>query len=189
MKKKNHLVETLIKIELRYENFAIFFLSVVFAYILLTPPYLQMLEDFIFQSHRWGYLGAAIAGFGYSYGITTPVAIAVFYILGTTLNPLYLAFLGAFGATISDFFLFIVTKKTVGKKIHKIESHHRKASRFLHRFAPLIAMAIIMSPLPDEIASGYMGSIEYSRRKFLILAYFANFIGLLLITGVGSYFG
>ena len=189
MKKKNNFTETLIKLELKYENFGIFFLSVVIAYIILTPPYLQMLEEFIFQSHRWGYLGAAIAGFGYSYGITTPVAIAVFYILGTTLNPFYLAFLGAFGAAISDYFLFIITKKTVGRKIHKIESHHRKASRFLHRFAPLIAMAIILSPFPDEIAASYMGSIQYNRKKFLILAYFANFIGLLLIAGVGSYFG
>ena len=49
MKKKNNFTETLIKLELKYENFGIFFLSVVIAYIFLTPPYLQMLEEFIFQ--------------------------------------------------------------------------------------------------------------------------------------------
>ena len=189
MQIKNGILRKLIKLELRYENFELFILSFFLAYILLTPPYSLMIEDYIKSSIKWGYFGALIVGFGFAYGITTPVSVAALYIFGTTLNPFLIAPIAGLGATFSDYILFFTTRRFVGGEVRKIQIKHKKLLRFVKKFAPLIAMLIILSPFPDEIAAGFMGSIRYSKKKFIVLAYVANTIGILLVSGLGSYFG
>jgi hypothetical protein len=59
---------------------------------------------------------------------------------------------------------------------------------FLKKISPLIAGFIIASPLPDELAAVLLGSENYDYKKFLILAFVFNFLGILFIVGLGRIF-
>lgn len=183
------IIKELKKLELKYENFAIFILSLYVAYIILTPPYFQGLVNFIQKSGEWGYIGAFIAGSGYSYGILMPVSIATLFVIGSSLNPFLIAFVGAFGATLGDFIIFIFSRDTLGREVEKIEKRHKKFSRFVKKFALIIALIIIALPIPDEFASAFLGTIRFQTKKFFIFVYISNFIGILLVSGLGLLYG
>ncbi|MEM7825739.1 MAG: hypothetical protein QW412_02685, partial [Candidatus Aenigmatarchaeota archaeon] len=51
-------------------------------------------------------------------------------------------------------------------------------------FVGLIGCSIIASPLPDELGIAFLGSIRFDTKKFLLLSYVLNFIGIFFITSL-----
>jgi len=52
---------------------------------------------------------------------------------------------------------------------------------------PVIAGLIIASPLPDEIGVALFGASKFEPKKFVFISYFLNFLGILIITSLGSF--
>jgi uncharacterized membrane protein YdcZ (DUF606 family) len=59
-------------------------------------------------------------------------------------------------------------------------------SRVWKIIIPVIAGFIIASPLPDEFGVAIFGAAKYEPRKFVILSYCLNFIGILAITSLAK---
>ncbi|MCX6768764.1 MAG: hypothetical protein NTY83_02915 [Candidatus Micrarchaeota archaeon] len=73
---------------------------IMYAIVILLIIFLYatgILESFILSLHQFEYAGAFVAGLLYSYGMTTPFAIAVLAIMAQNTNPFILALLGALG--------------------------------------------------------------------------------------------
>jgi len=191
--KEIEAVEEKIKyVEIKYDRLLLFFFSLVVLYILIEPEYSIKIESFIRSLAGYGYIGIFIAGSMYTTYATSPVAAYILFIFGEFYNPLLIAALGAAGACAIDFIIYTISKKYSildsrgGRSflVKKIQPGH-----ILYKFAPLIALFIIGSPLPDELADIFMGQIRYDKKKFLIISYLGNFLGILIISLFGASFG
>ena len=116
--------------------------------------------------------------------------------LGSTLNPLYMAIIAAAGAMLADFIIFKIFE-------HKLSHHYGlfdkmrlwfrerkflnyiKNHRILKYSIPLIGALIIASPLPDELGIAILGASKYNQKKFFLVAFIMNFIGVLGIVSLG----
>jgi len=168
-------------------------LALIIIVILLTlESYLTgSLEKFLLSLGNYEYLGALLAGFFYTYGATTAFSVATFFILAKVLNPWILALLGALGSIVSEYIIYDFVSERSGKTI-KIGNKEYKIpeikSKFVKKISPLIAGFIIASPLPDELAAVFLGVEKYDIKKFILLAFIFNFIGILFIVALGRIF-
>ncbi len=174
------------KEELKYGNLLLLLVSLIVAYIVLTPSLFSVLVETIKSAHEYGLAGVFIAGLFFSYGLTTPVSIVVLYAFGSVFNPLAVAAVGAAGAAISDYIIYYFVKKNFSREFNTGLKKFGKLSKYLHYLAPVIAGLIIASPLPDELGAAFLGAVKFEKRRFFIFAYFANFFGILLLAWLGS---
>ncbi|MBI4015713.1 MAG: VTT domain-containing protein [Candidatus Aenigmarchaeota archaeon] len=174
------------KEEMKYGNLLLLLVSLIVAYIILTPSLFGSLVEGIKETREYGLLGVFIAGLFFSYGLTTPVSIVVLYAFGSVFNPLSVAAIGAAGAAISDYIIYYFVKRSFSKEFDKGLKKFGKLSKWLHYFAPVIAGLIIASPLPDELGAAFLGIVKFEKRRFFVFAYFANFFGILLLAWLGS---
>lgn len=162
--------------------------------ILLTlETYLTgSLQRFFNSLGNYGYIGSFISGFLFTYGVTTPFAIAAFFILAESLNIWLLTLLGSFGGLIGEYFIYDFAKKETGKTIKIYKNKKIKLpqikSKMLKTLSPLIAGLIIATPIPDEFLAVLFGIEKYKLRDFLILTFICKFIGILFIVGLGRIF-
>ncbi len=170
---------------LDFRNTLIVVLSIIAAVFMLKSNWLYSV---IAGFGSYDYLGAFLAGIFFAYGFTTAPAIAVLFIISTTLNPFAVAILGATGAILSDFFIFKFMKKEVIGEINHIanELHYhphmsKKWMRFIKRISPLIGGIIIASPFPDELAAAILGTIDFDIKEFLAIAFVFKFVSILVI--------
>lgn len=179
---------------IRYGNLLLVFLGVAAGVWLLYNP--QILLP-LAENETLGYVGTFALGFFYPYGVTTPAAIAGFFLLGKTLNPLAIAFTGAVGALISDFLIFYFIRhklldylenfanKFVRTNMRimrmKVEKHQR-----LKHVIPIFAGILIASPLPTEIAIGIFAAIKFEMKRFLVYAFAFHFVSIFIVSQVGE---
>jgi len=150
------------------------------------------LEIFLRSLSTYGYLGGFISGFLFTYGITTPFAIATLFILAENLNIWILTLIGTLGGLIGEYFIYESVKKEAGKSIKIYKNKKIKLpeikSKFLKKISPLIAGLIIATPIPDEFIAVLFGIEKYKLKEFLLLTFIFKFIGILFITGLGKIF-
>lgn len=185
----------------KYRNLILLALSFVFAYYMLkTPQIVSLIENL----GNLGYSASFVAGMLFSYGITTAPATVALFTLGKTLNPFIIAALGASGTVISDYIIFrIVRDKLLGeikllskevRTLTKPISHlffweelrvriwrAISRSKVWNLIVPVIGGLIIASPLPDEIGVAIFGAIKFETKKFILVAYLFNFIGIFIV--------
>ena len=153
-----------------------------------------ILESFILSLHQFEYAGAFVAGLFYSYGMTTPFAIAVLAVMAQNTNPFVLALLGALGATTSDLLLLRAFSGEVGKEIRitKDFSFTVPESKSLplpgRLLFSIIGGFVLMSPLPDELGVILLGISRIEAWKFAILSFVFKYIGVLAIAGISLTF-
>lgn len=150
------------------------------------------LTDFLHSLKNYGYVGGYFAGLLFADAVTVTFSIAIFFALAEEgLNPWLITFLGAFGATSSNYLIFNFVKNKSGKNI-KIHNKKYKIpkikSKFLKKISPLIAGIIFASPLPDELVSVLFGFEHYNVKKYLLLSFIFSFLGILLIVWLGIIF-
>ncbi len=194
----NHKVTSTVKgvqkFQWKYRNLIFLTISILFAYFMLqNTVIISYIEDF----GNFGYFGAFVAGTFFTYGLTTPPATAATYILGKTLNPFLIAFIGAFGALMSDFLIFRFVRDNLLEELQTATRELRipterlgrlKRSKTFLRIAPVIAGFILASPLPDELAAALFALTNYNPKHFAIFSYTSNFLGLLVISWLGFSF-
>lgn len=160
-------------------SLSIWLAGLILIIIALQFPATQQLIDKISQT---GYLGAFLAGWLYAIAFTASSAAVIFTHTPPDLNPLVIALIGGLAAAIYDLtvFIFIKTQSAHGF----LESLQTKffSQRKLPSWALiLIGLAILGSPLPDELASGFLGFMKLSTRKFILISFIANVAGILAI--------
>ncbi len=180
--------------ELKLVHMSILLASIAITVYFFVSPDVKL---FIQKLGSFGYLGALVAGFFFSSMLTAAPATASLFMLGNTLNPFYIALIGATGAMVADFILFTLIKYRISHHyglFNKMRlwvykqafAEYIKNHRIFKHTIPLLGVLIIASPLPDELGIALLGASKYSTRKFFIVAWVMNFLGILAITYLGS---
>jgi hypothetical protein len=179
--------------EWKHRNIIYFTISLLLAAYLVQT---DIFHDAIAGLGSLNYVGSLFAGLGFSYAITSPFATISIYTLGKTLNPFYIAFIGAFGAMLSDYVIFRFFRDRLWKELNfvaKKELHIKfprlskvAKSRYLSHLIPAVAGLIIASPLPDEAAMLLLASVKYETKNVLMLSYWLNFLGILAVASVAT---
>jgi hypothetical protein len=188
MKKQSRV--KLIEFEMwRYRYIVMFTVSLISAFFILSNSTVMSLLS---EASKWNYVGAFVLGFFYTHSLSSPPAAAAFFIVSKSLNPFIAAGIGGFGAMIADFFLFKFFKTDILPEARLLAQDLKiprmKSPRFvhlIHKAAPFIAGFFIASPLPDEIGAALFGVIEYDTKKFLLISWVCNTLGLLVIALLG----
>ncbi len=177
------------KLVLNHKNLILILLSFLLSYLILTNSSLVLL---IKRFEGIGYIGAFLVGIFFSYGITIAPALSSLIVIAKELNPIYIAILGALGAIISDYIIYSYVKKGVVNEIKHLSNElnihpnfNKGVFKYTRKIAPYFAGIILASPFPtDELAAAIFSSVNISKKKFIIIAFTAKFIGLSLILGL-----
>lgn len=142
------------------------------------------IEKFVLGLGDYGYLGALVGGFFYSYGVTSPFSVVLFAALAENVNTTVAAVVGGFSAMVSDYLIFKSVENALKKQIrighYKIKIPKVKSKLLFFLSIPLAAF-IIGSPLPDELAAALLGLEELDDRLFVLISFAFNSLGLLVI--------
>jgi len=163
---------------------SIFAISIFLAGLLLTIIALQFpaTKQFIVKIGQSGLLGALFAGILYAFAFTSSAATVIFASTSHNFNPLVLALIGGLGAAIYDLtiFVFVRTQASHGF-LHSLRSRLTTQRKIPSWLLTLIGLFILASPLPDELASGFLGFTKLSTRNFIFISFLANLAGIFII--------
>lgn len=134
-------------------------------------------------------LASFVAGAFFTSVVTTAPAIAVLAELSQEGNLLLVALVGGLGAVCGDYIIFAfvrdrvsddmayLLKRTGTPRIIKL-FHKRKTFRWL---LPAIGGLIIASPFPDELGLTLLGMAKLSTKRFILISYTFNTLGIIII--------
>lgn len=176
-----------------YKYPKIFLLCATFliAYVL----YHQGFFDFLDRINGYGYVSVFVAGLFFSFGFTTPFAVAAFVEIAPFMHPLVAAPIAGVGAFLSDRLIFDVIRFAyfhdeirriqLSRPIRWIRSliHRETVSERVRRYLLLTcAGLVIASPLPDEFGVTLMSAAtRIDSRTFCILSFTLNTVGIYVI--------
>lgn len=140
-------------------------------------------------------LSVFIAGVFFTSAFTiAPAAIVLAHIAGEMSLPV-VVFVGAFGAMVGDYVLFVFIRDKFSRDVLRVVKHfHIKFILksfhvgFLKWLSPVIGAIIIASPLPDEFGIMLMGVSRMQTRYFLLLTFVMNMIGVMTVVGFSRLF-
>ncbi len=162
------------------------------AYVLYQIGMFEWLDG---RLHGFGYPGIFVAGLLFSYGFTTPFAIAALVATAGEVNPFIAAPLAGFGALLSDLIIFEFLRisffgdelerlrhASIIDRIHRL-LHHETTPEIVRRWSLwILAGIVIASPLPDEIGVALLsGTTKMSERTFGVVCITMNTFGILVI--------
>lgn len=139
-------------------------------------------------------LSAFIAGIFFVISFTVVPSAAVLLTLSETMNPLALSLLAGLGGMCGDYLLMRFFRSETDELIAKAQAKHYKnitnilKSRFFTWLGPFIGMAIIASPFPDEIGIMLLGITKLETKKFLLLVFLLDTVGIFVILTIGGIF-
>jgi|SRR3989338_2662649 len=176
--------------KIKYPKFILLILTFVLAYFLFLERTQLPFHGFLTQS---GYLGAFLMGIFFTYGFTTPIAIALFLIVAPTLNPFIAAPIAGAGAVLSDLVIFKFIRFSLKDEIKKLSrekvvllTERSIPIRLRHILLPVLGGFIIASPLPDEAGVTLLASSHFiTTRTFIFISYILNTLGILFILIIG----
>jgi uncharacterized membrane protein YdjX (TVP38/TMEM64 family) len=164
---------------------AMILLSIIVAFLLMKSG---LIDDLLELTKNYYLLDAFIAGLFFTSAFTTAPAIAVLAKLSLTFPPLTIALIGAAGSTIGDLVIFSFVKDHVSNDVAYFLSHSKSKRvrhifkyRFVRWSLAFLGALIIASPLPDELGLTLMGLSKMSTRRFVLISYTFNTIGILLL--------
>jgi hypothetical protein len=133
-------------------------------------------------------LKAFIAGLFFTSAFTTAPAAVILGKLSQNAHLLVVALYGAAGAVAGDYLIFRFIRDRLGEDLSYIigrkagaKLRHLLTARYARWMSPFVAMLIIASPLPDELAITILGLTRIKTVFFIPFVFTANFIGLLLV--------
>jgi hypothetical protein len=146
------------------------------------------LEHILAATQGISFLESFMAGLFFTSAFTTIPAIAILGEIARDGNVITVAFFGAMGAVVGDFVIFTFVRDRLAEDLlHMLSAKrqerlkHLVERRLFRWITPLLAGAIIASPLPDELAIAVLGSSRLRTALFLPFSFVANFIGILII--------
>lgn len=174
-----------------YPKLSLLIIFTLLAYI----AYMVGVLEWIFGGlGEFGYISLLFAGLLFSFGFTTPFAIAYFLEVAPEVNILFAALIAAFGASVSDMGIFRLSRFSFSdefsqmrmtlwfQKIYALLHHERISEKLRRIFFLFSAGLIIASPLPDEIGVTLLsGMTNMKERSMGILCFSLNFLGIFFI--------
>src|SRR3989338_5660343 len=114
---------------LKYQNIILLLLSFVFTYYLVKTGIVVTAVSLFGQ---FGYVGAFILGFLFSFGFTTTPAAAALFFLAKHINPVLMALIAAAGAAISNVVIYYFVRYRLLDELRHVMSENLKieVSRF-----------------------------------------------------------
>lgn len=184
---------------IKYPNIVLFALSAIAAVIL------SWIGVFEYLTHvgDLGYVGAFIAGLLWPFTFVTPIATAGFFYLGQVNNLWGVIAIGSMGALFSDLFIWKFFKGGIFDEFEKIwqvyENHHRRRftrqhkphliqlfhARPFHFISLFIGVAVLFSPLPDEVGLEMLAYYKLSPARLVPLSLASSVTAIWLVTGAG----
>ena len=129
----------------------------------------------------------------YTYGFTSAPASAIFIILAEQQNIYLAALIGGAGALVSDMVIFRFVRHSFKNEVEKLANEkivmflvNLIPKRLMKYFVPLFAGFIIASPFPDEIGVALLATVKLSNRKFVLIDFCCNVIGIFTILAIGK---
>jgi len=123
-----------------------------------------------------GILGAVVAGFFYSSGITTPFALLALKDLLASGNGLIVATVAALSAALADSLMLSSGEGLIGKR--RLSSLRKRMGRFSFLLV-FLGFLVFGSPAPDEAGIALMGLAGIGRMRFFAIVFLAKFVTLL----------
>lgn len=153
----------------------------------------QDFHNWVISLGTWEYLGAFVAGMLFVSSFTVAASVVVIGILSDNINPLVLGVVGGFGAMIGDLLILRYIKDHLTDELKMLfgkegTSYVRSVihSKYISWTLPIIGAFIIASPLPDELGVSLLGLSDISQKKFMLISYVSNFLGILAIASVAK---
>lgn len=171
---------------LNEHRYLVYYIAAIFVTILLY--FSGFLEDFVLYLRTLGYLGSFFLGLFYTTAFTTPLSTVSYLLLDGGINPVIGGLLGGFGAMLTDLCIYKISESEVGKKFiigKKTYKIKKIKNKFLLKISPFLAALIIAIPIPDELAAVLLGVEKYNMRRFALISFFANSLGIFLLLYLG----
>jgi len=173
----------------KYPKLILFLICTLFAYYLFNN---ELFSNIVTNLGSYKYLGEFVGGLLFSFGFTTPIAIAIFLKL-TPNNIILASLIGGFGALIADLIIFKFIKFSFEDEFKKLKRERPflfvKKNIFSHinpKIAHYITFAfagfLFASPLPDEAAVMVLAGIsKINIRALAVISFIFNSIGIFII--------
>lgn len=142
----------------------------------------------------FGYPSIVLAGLLYSFGFTSPFAVAYFIEMAPHVSPIPAALLGGIGAATADAGIFEFVALSMREELVRLRTtrifqritallHHETLPERLQRaWRWLFAAVVIASPLPDEVGMSLIaGMTDIESRRITVACFILNTLGILLI--------
>lgn len=169
-----------------HKHINIFILLIGIVAAIVLPRYVSL--------GSFGYPGAFLAGILFVCSFTVAIGIVALAALARELNPVALALVAGAGAVIGNFLIFRFIKDDILDEVEplfkKFEGNHLKVllhSKYFRWSLPVVGAILIISPLPDELGISLLDIAGMSSVRFLILTFFLNSFGILLIAFAANY--
>ncbi len=116
-----------------------------------------------------GYLGVFLLSILGSISVVIPVPYTVaYYILGITLDPVYIAIAGGLGSTVGElggYTLGYFGQALIGEKYKNNMSYFVK---MFDHYGPIVVFLFALTPLPDDLLFIPLGMMHYSFLKVFL---------------------
>jgi len=169
----------------KYRNTLLLFLSLLVLYFIAET---EFVKQFIAKIGEWGYFGAFLVGIFFVSTFTVAPSVMVIYFLAQNLNPWEVAVFAGIGAVVGDALIFSFLRDGIFDEVRPLFSFFQKPlfiriinSSYFVWLLPIFGALIIASPFPDEIGISMMGLSKIKRWQFLIVSFFLNTAGILII--------
>ncbi|MDQ5957306.1 MAG: hypothetical protein QG614_281 [Patescibacteria group bacterium] len=136
-----------------------------------------------------GFFSALLLGYMYSFSFTTGASSVMLYQGHNT--SLLFSLLGACGTVVADLTMYKFLKGGVKQEIQSLVNTRAIASvvntfpflknTFVKRWIGIIFLG---SPLPDEFGVMLLSSSRLNKKDFILLSFFANFIGIFVLSNL-----
>ncbi len=176
---------------IKYPKLSLLLCSFALAYTLYAQGFFDLLPELL-NGH--GYISMFLGGLLFSFGFTTPFAIAIFIEMADTVNPLWGALIAGFAAMISDMAIFEFVRFSFMDEFHRLNKtstirwfrklfHQESIPEHIRQYISLsVAGILIASPLPDELGVTLMSSAsELKPRTFASVCLLCDCVGVLIV--------
>ncbi len=173
----------------KYPKLILFLICMLIAYYLFNN---ELFSNLISNLGTYQYVGEFVGGLLFSFGFTTPFAIAIFLKLNPN-NILLASLIGGSGALIADLIIFKFIKFSFEDEFKKLKKERpflfmKKTfisyinPKITHYITFAFAGFLFASPLPDEAAVMVLAGISKINVKALaVISFIFNSIGIFVL--------
>lgn len=173
---------------LKYPN-----LTILLIIILVTIVFYQsgILDYWVKSLEKLGYFGIILVGIFFISTFTVAPAGTILVLMAEDFNILLISILAGFGGMLGDYFIFRFVKDSLVGELkiifEKVSGDgFRRIGEIMHTgyfawLGPVIGAVIIASPLPDELGISLLGIYKLDDKKFALITFVLNTIGIFIL--------
>lgn len=145
---------------------------------------LNFFSVFLAEFGRMGYLGVFLSGIFFVLSFTAALAGLVLIKFSATMPMILVSLIAGLGGAAGDLLIFGLVRN--GFKAEAKKAYRR--SFFLRWLLPIVGALIIASPLPDEIGVTLMGITNIKPKRFMLVSFLLNSLGIFLLLKGAAFF-